>query len=464
MAESTPMTVAVIGGGISGLVCAYRLQQLGMSVVLLEETERAGGLIGTAREDGFLFETGPQSVQGTPALLDLIRDAGLDGELCKADSRAPRYVLQRGRLQKIPMTPQALLTTSLLSVTSFWKIVSEMFRTTRPPDHEESVAAFVRRKFGNEILEYLVAPFVSGVYAGDPEKLSLRAAFPSIEEWEREYGSVLRGAMKSRPANGASKGSPPLISFRQGLETLTQTLAAKLGACARTGARADEVNRVTTSGTDGYQIRVTQAGQQETIAAQAVVLATPAYTASRLVAPLSAPLAQMLSGVAYAAVAVVAGGYYTRQASGPIDGFGVLIPRAEKYRTPGTVWNSSLFPGRAGAGKFAMTSFAGGATDPEMGDKPPKEIAAIVEMENAKILEISGPPIASGVWKHPKALPQYNLGHGHVVEAIRDGERALPGLFFAGNYLQGPAIGKCVEQALQTADAVNAYLREPKPS
>jgi oxygen-dependent protoporphyrinogen oxidase len=224
------------------------------------------------------------------------------------------------------------------------------------------------------------------------------------------------------------------------------------------------VSRIATGGAESYEVRVTQNGREETITAQAVVLATPAYTASRLVAPLAAPLAQMLSGVAYAAVAVVAAGYYARQASGPIDGFGVLIPRAEKYRTLGTVWNSSLFPGRAREGKLAMTSFTGGATDPDMIEKPEKDIAAIVEQEIARMLEISGPPIVSAVWKHPKALPQYNLGHGHVVQAIRDGERALPGLFFAGNYLQGPAIGKCVEQALQTADAVNAFLQGPKPS
>lgn len=171
-------SVAVIGGGISGLSCAWRLQKLGIPVTLLEGEEHAGGLIGTVKQNGFLFESGPQSFQATDILFDLIRQLGIEGELCEANPRAPRYVLRHGKMQKVPMSPQGILTSSLLSAGSRWKVVSEPLHRTRPPSEEESVAAFVRRKFGHEILEYLVSPFVSGVYAGDPEKLSLRAAFP----------------------------------------------------------------------------------------------------------------------------------------------------------------------------------------------------------------------------------------------------------------------------------------------
>src|SRR5215470_13201810 len=190
-----PNQVIVIGAGISGLSCAYHLQQLGLPVLLLESSARVGGLIGSYEDDGFLFESGPQSFQGTETILELIRQLGIEKELQTADPAAPRYVLLHGRLRKIPMTPQALLTSTLLSPTSRWKVLSEPFRRTRPPGGEETVGEFVRRKFGHEILEYLVAPFVSGVYAGDPEKLSLKAAFPSLDEWERAHGSVLRGAM-----------------------------------------------------------------------------------------------------------------------------------------------------------------------------------------------------------------------------------------------------------------------------
>src|SRR5580704_12422254 len=206
---SDPRQVIVIGAGVSGLACAYRLKQLGIPVILLEASACVGGLVGSVQKDGFLFESGPQSFQGAEPLLELIREVGIEGELQRADPRAPRFIYLRGKLQKIPMTPQALVASSLLGLKSRAKIVSEPFRRTKPPTEEESVADFVRRKFGHEILEYLVAPFVSGVYAGDPEKLSLKAAFPTLDEWERQYGSVLRGAMKSRPAKGAGNGPPP---------------------------------------------------------------------------------------------------------------------------------------------------------------------------------------------------------------------------------------------------------------
>jgi len=454
--------VAVIGGGISGLACAYRLFQLGVPVTLLEAEEHPGGLIGTVEQDGFLFETGPQSFQGIDSLLDLVRDIGLESHLEQANPRAPRYVLRHGKLEKIPMSPQSMLGTSLLGVGSRWRIASEALKRTKPPTEEESVAQFVRRKFGHEILEYLVAPFVSGVYAGDPEKLSLRAAFPTLDEWERSYGSILRGAMKSRPAKGAGSGTPPLCSFDRGMSMLPRTIAAKLGERVRIGARTDVITRV--DGAEGvrYRVRFTQKGREETFEAGAVVIATPAYTAAHLVGAIAAPLARLLSGIAYAGLAVAGTGYHANQI-GELDGFGVLIPRSEKIRTLGIVWNSSLFPDRGRESRVTLTSFVGGATDAEILERTDEEILAVVQDENARILKITGQPIISRLWRHPKALPQYNLGHGHMVEAVRESERAIPGLYFVGNYLEGPSIGKCAERGSHIAEAAREYLRAAAP-
>jgi protoporphyrinogen/coproporphyrinogen III oxidase len=458
--EPNSKQVVVIGGGISGLACAYRLQQRGVPLTLLEAADYASGLIGTVEKDGFLFESGPQSFQGTETLLQLIRELGIEGELCKADPKAPRYVLRNGKLLKIPMSPQAILATSLLGLGSRWKVVSEPFRKTQPPSEEESVAKFVRRKFGHEMLEYLVSPFVSGVYAGDPEKLSLRAAFPSLEEWEREYGSVLRGAMKSRSGKPKeSSDAPPLCSFRHGVSTLARTIAARLGDRLLTGAHADAVRPCESGGAGGSQIEFTRKGQRETIVAHALVLATPAPVASRLVETIAPSLVNTLAGIAYAPVAVVGTGYYAQQVGQPIDGFGVLIPRAEKIRTLGIIWNSSLFPGRAGEGRVALTGIIGGATDSSILEESDDTIASIVQLDCEDVLDITGAPITSCVWKHPKALPQYNLGHGHVVKAIREGQRATPGLFFTGNYLSGPSIGKCVEEGFAAAEATAAYFQ-----
>jgi len=454
-----PAQVVIVGAGISGLSCAARLQQLGVPVTLLEANDRVGGLIQTIEQNGFLFESGPQSFQGTPTLLGLIRELGIEGELCTADPRAPRYILRHGRLQKIPMSPQAVLTSSLLGIGSRWKIVSEAFKKSHPPREEESIAQFVRRKFGHEILEYLVSPFVSGVYAGDPERLSLRAAFPSLEEWEREYGSVLRGAMKSRGQNGESKSAPPLCSFRRGITTLLQAIAAKLGNQLQTNARVESVARPDGHAGDGFQIRIARKDGTETLSAKAIVIAAPAHVASHLVAPFGASIAQKLSGIAYASLAVVGSGYYKKQTGMDLDGFGVLIPRSEKHRTLGIVWDSSLFPGRAPDGQMTLASFIGGATDPEIARRSEAEISGLVQKDHEEILGITGSPIVSKVWIHHKALPQYNLGHGHIVEALRDAERSIAGLFFAGNYLEGPSIGKCVESGFQTAEAAQRFVQ-----
>ncbi|MGH9682356.1 MAG: protoporphyrinogen oxidase [Candidatus Acidiferrales bacterium] len=449
----------VIGGGISGLACAFRLQQQGIPVTLLEGSDRVGGLVGTVERGGHLFESGPQSFQRSDILAELVRQLGIEDRLLKADPRARRFILRNGRLQGIPMSPQGLILSSLLGPRSRWKVISEMLRRTKPPVKEESVANFVRRKFGYEILEYVVAPFVSGVYAGDPERLSLSAAFPSLDEWERKHGSVLLGAMKSRPPKRSRKGPPLLCSFRGGIATLPEAIGAKLGAQVRTNARAVSVVRNGVQLGSAYKIGSNIEGNQHTLEAGAIVFATPADAAGKLIRPISRLLGESLSEIEYAPVAVVAAAYRRQQIGQPLEGFGVLIPRREKLRTLGIVWNSSLFPGQAPDGTFVLTSFVGGATDPEIVSKTEDEIAAIVHDEAARTLGITGPPVETAAWRHSKALPQYNLGHWRIVEAIREEERKLPGLFFVGNYLDGASLAKCVEQGFRTAEDVKTYIK-----
>ena len=223
----TVCPVLVIGGGISGLACAYQLQQNGIPVRLLEAGSRPGGVIATEQRDGFRFDLGPQSFLSSEPLLALIDALGLREQLLHANPRAPRYILVGGRLVPAPLAPPSLLTTPLLSAGTKLRLFTEIARHTRPPDEDESIAAFVRRKFGDQMLDRLVAPFVSGVYAGDPERLSLRAAFPKLHEMEVRYGSVLRGAMKSRPAKGTPRAG--LCAFREGMEALPRAIAARLG-------------------------------------------------------------------------------------------------------------------------------------------------------------------------------------------------------------------------------------------
>jgi oxygen-dependent protoporphyrinogen oxidase len=450
--------VTIVGAGISGLACAHRLRQLGIVPTVLESSIQTGGVIDTAVCEGFLFESGPQSFTGTAPLLALVRDLGLESELQISDPAAPRFIVRGKRLHKLPMSPPTLLTSSFLGAGSRWKIASEPLRRSRPPAGEESVATFVRRKFGSEILDYLVSPFVSGVYAGDPEQLSLRAAFPQLEQWEREHGSVLRGAIKSRSKGDTKSSRPQLCSFRGGVATLPRAMAVNLGKHLRTGVAAVLLRRQTPDETF-FNLETSDADRREVTSSSAVVIATPAYTAANLIGAMSPALSEALSSIAYAPVTVVAAGYKRTQVLDPLYGFGFLVPRKEQIRTLGTVWNSSLFAGRAPDGTVTMTSFIGGATNLEIIQHSDQEISQIVQQDNSQLLGITGAPITTKIWKYLRALPQYNLGHGGIVDSIREGERAIPGVFLAGNYLDGPSLSKCVENGFRVAEKVAAFLK-----
>jgi protoporphyrinogen/coproporphyrinogen III oxidase len=445
----------VVGAGISGLACALRLRELGVKVQIVEAAPRSGGIISTVERNGFLFESGPQSVQLTSELREFARAAGCEGEIIEADPRTPRFVLLNGNLIPAPLSPPELFKTSLLGARSKFRIFSEAMRHTKPPDGDESLADFVRRKFGTEILEHLAGPFASGVFAGDPELMSLRSSFPSLAVWEQEYGSIIRGAMKARGKKDQVR--PTLAGFKHGMGSLISAAAQKLEPEIALGIRVESMER---QASGLWNLRCAGDGQSATLHVDALVLAAPAYESARLLSSFSQPLSSALSAIPYAPVAVVAEGYRREFVGHPLTGFGFLVPRREGLLTLGTIWNSSLFPGRAPEGMVVMTSFVGGATDPRAVDQDPSTIANQVRDEIGPVLQIIGPPVERQVWRHAKALPQYNLGHSQRIAAIRQELAALRGVFLAGNYLQGPSVGSCVAQANHTADSVRDFLAQ----
>jgi oxygen-dependent protoporphyrinogen oxidase len=452
----TAHPVLVIGGGISGLACAYHLQQAGIPVRAMEAASRPGGVIATKEKDGFRFELGPQSFLSTEPLVKLIGALGLKDQLLHANPRAPRYILVGGRLISAPLAPPSLLTSSLFSAGTKWRLLTEILRRTRPPAEDESVAAFVHRKFGDELLNRLVAPFVSGVYAGDPERLSLRAAFPKLHEFEAHYGSVLRGAMKSRPAKGAPRAG--LCSFRDGMETFPRAIAARLGNSLLLETSVEGLRHGKANGKPWFEADITRQNHRETLAASAVVIATPTNIASQILLGLSDQFAPLFSRIEHAPVAVVSACYRREQNRRSPDGFGFLVPRHEGLRVLGTVFNSSLFAGGAPEGMACFTSFAGGATDPKFCELSDEEITETICAEVARVLGITGKPVGTNLHRYARALPQYNLGHSQIVKSLEALTLAMPGLFLAGNYLSGPSIGACVEQAFRTAEGVRIYL------
>jgi len=445
------MRIVVIGGGISGLACAWRLRKLGAEVVLLESEERTGGVIRSVRREGALFEAGPQSFLLTPALAQLTRELELEDQLQVANPRAPRFVVIGGRLQKVPLGPLSFLFSGLVSGGTKSRLLSEPFHHTTPPDDDESIADFIRRKFGAELLDRLVAPMVAGIYAGDPERLSLRSAFPSLHSWEEQHGSLIRGMFKSRPSGGGnSRGG--LATFAPGNETLVARLAERLGDSVRRSSRALSLGRAPEGSPARFEVICNRAGQRETIPAGAVVVAAPAHVAAALLAPL-VPAAADLARIEYAPVAVVAGSYMTEHLKSPLNGFGFLVPRAERLRILGTVWNSSLFPGRTPEGQTLLTSFVGGMTDPAAGALPDEPLYQTVESELRRVLGIILAPRIRFAQRWPQAIAQYNLGHSALIRRVLAALSECPGLHLAGSYLEGPAIGACVASANRAAEA-----------
>ena len=460
---ATHVPVLVVGAGISGLVCAYALRKAGVDAQIVEAGPRPGGLIRSERRDGYLLELGPQSFSSTAQILELCRELGIQDQLVEAPARAPRFLLVHGQLRAVPLSPPAFFVSSLFSAGTKGKILRDVFGRSAPPESgDESVAAFVRRKFSAELLDKLVGPFVSGIYAGDAEKLSLRAAFPQLYEAERSAGSVVRGMIRTAKSKPKPRHKPMLQTFRDGNETLVNALAASLGPALRTLTSAREFSLEDPAGVSAARSKIhvglstnNSAGQ---ITADNLILATPSNVSADLLRPLAADVAVALNQIEYARVAVVSLGYAKPAIASSLDGFGFLIPRSEKLRTLGTVWNSSLFPDRAPDGHVLLTSFVGGATDPGITELPAEEICSIVHRELAPILKIQSAPAFSNVTVYSRALPQYNLGHTERVAAICNLSAKFPNIFLAGNYFSGPSIGSCVEHAFSVAESVLAHM------
>jgi protoporphyrinogen/coproporphyrinogen III oxidase len=461
---STQVEALVVGAGISGLATAYALQKAGIATRVVEVAPRPGGKIQSIKRDGFLLECGPQSFSGNGSITSICKDLGILDERLLADPKAPRYVLIDGKLQSLPMGP-GLLASSFMSGGTRGAILRDFFGKSESPEPDESVGDFVRRKFSATLLERLVGPFVSGIYAGDPEKLSLRAAFPILYEAEKASGSVGRGLFKVLKQRKATRGAAPpaprekatLQTFRDGNETLIRAIAANLGEQLTCGVEVTGIEALASSQEPkAPRFRVALRGSRgnETVETERLVLSIPTESAGTLLESLDAGFASPFHSIAYSGVAVVSLGYYRVDVGDALAGFGFLVPRSSGLSVLGTIWNSSLFPGRAPEGHVLITSFVGGATNPAALSQSPEAILAQAHRELSPILKLRKEPVFSNVTIWSRAIPQYNLGHTSRIAAIESLRVRFPGLYFSGNYLNGPAIGTCVEQALKVADEI----------
>jgi len=470
----------IVGAGISGLSLAHALQKEAktgspLKILVAESQGRVGGNITTATADGFLWEEGPNSFSPTPELMKLAVDVGLKQKLIFADRKLPRFVYWQNKLQPVPMTPQAMIKSGLLSFPGKLRALFGALGFVAPAmgdqfsqqGGQETVSEFFRRHLGAEVMQRLVEPFVSGVYAGDPQQLSAAAAFGRVTKMADLGGGLVAGALlsarkapKKMPADPNVPATKPgeLGSFKGGLKALPEAIAAQLGDRLKLNwhlTRLDRTERETY-----IAVFSTPDGQQE-VEARTVVLTTPAYITAELLQPLQPEVSSVLQAFTYPTVACVVLAYPLSDVKGKLVGFGNLIPRGQGIRTLGTIWTSSLFADRAPAGWQTLSSYIGGATDSEIANLDAEQIVREVHRDLSRILlkpEAAQPKVlAVNVWK--RAIPQYNLGHFDRLEQIENGLKSLPGMYLCSNYVGGVALGDCVRRGFERAQEVREYLQ-----
>ncbi len=448
--------IVVIGAGISGLSAAWFLHRKGLPVQVLERADRVGGVIASEHLDGYLIEHGPNSTLQKPeseddALGRLVGDVGLSDSLMAAGTAAKkRFVMRGGQLRALPTSPPAMIATRLFSLAAKLRLLGEPF--IGRGKGEETIAQFVTRRLGPEFLDYAIEPFVSGVYAGDPRTLSVRAAVPKIYALERDHGSLIRGAIALGKAAKAAAGPPGrLVSFDDGMEVLPRTIAERLPAgSVRTGCRMVGLEPAE----DGWRVAWGTPTESGVIEARHVILAVPAAAAADLITSLSPEAAGELRDIAYAPIVSAGMGYDPKRVGHALDGFGFLVPRREGVRILGGLFSSTLFPGRAPAGRVLITTFIGGAMDGDAVALDDSAVTRCLSDDLARSLGAAGEPAMVHLTRWERAIPQYVLGHLERIARIDGLLEDHPGLHFRANWRDGISVADCVRNGEKLADHI----------
>ena len=454
--------VAVLGGGITGLTAAWQLQRAGFIPVVFEKSGRVGGAIGSLRVSGWLHELGPNSLlESSPDVARFIDDIGLDTRRIYASpDAARRYVVRDGRPVAMPGSPASFLTTSLFSARAKFTLLGEPFRRRASRDADESVADFVVRRLGPEFLDYAVNPFVGGVYAGDPRRLSVRYGFPKLHALEQEHGSLLRGAFARRNTSGGPKGR--MFSFPEGMEELPLALARSLGGAVRLNACVQTIRRHG----QHWELLIEQRGMVCHELFAAVICALPADALATLPFENVAPLRRLggLSEIEHPPVTSVFMGFRREDVAHPLDGFGLLVPEVEHGDILGTLFSSTLFPGRAPAGHIALTTFVGGTRQPENARLPDDALHDLVRGELARLLGVRADPAFVHIQRWPRAIPQYTLDYRRHQDAMAAFESLAPGVFIGGNSRDGISLANCIASGQRLAAAARQHVEGKLPS
>ena len=462
------MRLAVVGAGLAGLATAHFALQADpdLDVQVLEAADAPGGKARSSARVGYLFDWGPNGfLTNVPETLDLALSLGLRSQLRPAaDAATRRYLYRDGGLRPLPATAGAFLRSELLSWPGRLRVLSELFFGGRVR-REESVHGFVARHFGGEAARVFAGALVAGVAAGDPRDLSLDALFPRLRLLEASHGSLLRGLAAARHGERAAGGRDEprdgrLTTLEGGVQALVDALAARLGARLRTGVRVVGVEDHGRPGDGPMALRLQAGGDVETLEADAVALAVPAFVAAELVAPTAPEASAALAAIRYADVAVAALGFDRIDVPTVLDGFGLLVPRGEGVRALGILWTSAVFPDQAPPGKVALRVIGGGTLDPGFAALDDDALLGAVRRDLERTMGIVAEPEATHVVRWPRGIPQFTLGHAdRVAVARRELAARWPRSALVGNFLTGVGINDVVRESRAAATRLTGVPR-----
>lgn len=469
-----PRTVVIVGGGISGLATAFSLQekatQAGLPIrcIMLESDPSWGGKIVTHRIGDLVTEAGPDSfLSQKQAGLDLCMKLGLADQLINTNETGKKAcVLHRGRLHDLPegllsFVPKQLgsfLQSGLLNWPGLARMGLEFAVPPGSPRGDESLAAFLSRRFGVQAYKRVLEPLMAGIYAGDAEQMSLRATFPRFFELEQQHGSIVRGMMAAKQSASSTASARPrrtmFVSLKNGLGELVTALTTRLiqqGVELRVGARVDALRvRSHEVGRWMYDL-ILQDGSG--LSAESVVLATPAYVSADLLRPLTPIAGGLLDLIPYASTATIAMAFPRMQTSA-IEGFGFIIPRAEQRHLIAATWTSLKWPHRAPSDQLLARCYLGGVGREDILQREDQALLATVREELTSICGITAEPSYTEVNRWWKAMPQYTIGHLSRLGQLDAAVSRYPGLILTGAAYRGVGIPDCIRDGALAAEQV----------
>jgi oxygen-dependent protoporphyrinogen oxidase len=441
--------IVVIGAGISGLTTAYLLSKKGFGVTIIEKNNSVGGSIESVIENGFLFDRGPNSaLETTPVIGQLIRELNLENELLYASKQAnKRYILRDNKLHSLPMSPLGLIKTKLFSTKAKFRLMAEPFIGRSNDGYYQSLAEFVKRRLGQEFLDYAINPFVAGVYAGRPEELSVKSAFPKLYALEEKYGGLIVGTIRSirerKKRAEVAKQSAKMLSFKSGMIALPTAIEKYFGNNILLSSEVVSIDK----SKNGYTVLYLQNGTTNKIDCDAVLSTIPSYTASGIFTRYDKEFKTHAEAIYYPPVLVYYLVYNRKNIKQDLDGFGFLIPAKENKPFLGALWSSIIFSDRTDESTAAFTLFVGGSRNPDFVKEDRTSLLLKVRKEFEALMGITSDPIFSSERFWEKAIPQYNLGYIEHERFFDDFEKRNPGLFISGNFRGGISVGDCVKNA-----------------